>query len=1113
MLACLGCGGGRERPPDVPEEVARHNNLGTSLLSQQKWEDAAVEFQRAIEARPGDPIPLNNLAVARLQQGRIEDAERALRQALVFDPDHPHTHFNLGLIERNRGNFEAALTHFQKVAARDPEEVFTQYSLGSCLARLGRDDEAERALRRAIELHPGHISSLYALGRLLLQLGRTEEGSELITRSQEIRTRSGLEEAVGTQYGEQGPYAIGVDYPAGALRAPAPIPVTFRARGAATDAGERAATAWTVYVPDPRGAPALLAGGRGLYRIGLAGGTAALPDDAEIAGLVTADIDRNGSLEVVALTARLSVRVLEMGADGGLAWRESPLLGIPGAREPAGSAALALVDRDHDGDLDLFLCWGFEPSPGAPGCALATNDGSGRFSLDPPGHGVRLDGVDGAPVALAFSDCDNDRDVDLLVAARRSLRLFSNQRDGTFDDVSEARGLGKAVQDAGSLTVADLNKDGWMDLLVGDPDGPRILFNRRGAFEPARPVDAPAPPSAAGATMRGPGRALALDFDNDGFLDIAAVDAGGHLMLYRNLGAGEWGRGGAAVEPEAARPSAPLAALDADADGDQDLAVLGPRGLEVLANEGGNANRWLAIQPRGVGDNSYGVGAKVEVLAGTLRQKFEVTSPVPLHVGLGRNDEADAVRVLWPGGVLQDELHRRSGVIASLEQLDRKGTSCPLLYAWRDGAWNFVTDFLGGCAIGYQLAPGVFNLPDTDEYVKVDGGLGAEGGILRLRLNNQLEEVIWFDQAELVVVDHPEGTEVFPNERLTPGPPWPEFRLFASADVRAVAAARDVEGNRDVTELLRERDRRYVQGFGLLPFKGYAQPHTLELNLGQLPAGRRAVLLLDGWIDYADSTANIAAAQAGLRLRPPRLLVPDGMGDWREAKGLMGFPAGLPKTMAVELTGWLARADPRVRIETSMRIYWDSARLMVGGEDTPLRIRRLRPVQAELRFGGFPRETSPDGRKPLVYDPAEVSPHAGWKAHVGAYTPFGEVGALLEEIDDRFVTTRSGDEIELRFADPGPPVPGMTQTYLLYADGFGKDMDPNSAASDEVGPIPFHAMPAYPYGPEVKVPTRAASPRGGSPPRLVLAAPDGAPGATPLILVPYRPSSHAASVK
>jgi hypothetical protein len=64
-----------------------------------------------------------------------------------------------------------------------------------------------------------------------------------------------------------------------------------------------------------------------------------------------------------------------------------------------------------------------------------------------------------------------------------------------------------------------------------------------------------------------------------------------------------------------------------------------------------------------------------------------------------------------------------------------------------------------------------------------------------------------------------------------------------------------------------------------------------------------------------------------------------------------------------------------------------------------------------------------------------------------------------------FVITRSGDEMEIAF-DVGelPELkPGWVRDFLIYVDGFGKDMDPNSAAPFFLGPLPFHGMSSFPY--------------------------------------------------
>ena len=83
----------------------------------------------------------------------------------------------------------------------------------------------------------------------------------------------------------------------------------------------------------------------------------------------------------------------------------------------------------------------------------------------------------------------------------------------------------------------------------------------------------------------------------------------------------------------------------------------------------------------------------------------------------------------------------------------------------------------------------------------------------------------------------------------------------------------------------------------------------------------------------------------------------------------------------------------------------------------------------------------------------------------GKYTREGDVGELLAKSDDMFVISGPGDEISLSFDAVKLPllVPGWTRTFLLYADGFSKEMDINSASPDQLGPLPFHAMSRYPY--------------------------------------------------
>ncbi|MBL8151763.1 MAG: hypothetical protein JNN15_17705 [Blastocatellia bacterium] len=423
------------------------------------------------------------------------------------------------------------------------------------------------------------------------------------------------------------------------------------------------------------------------------------------------------------------------------------------------------------------------------------------------------------------------------------------------------------------------------------------------------------------------------------------------------------------------------------------------------------------------------------------------------------------MRIIWPAGIVQPEIGMASNKPCKIQELDRKGTSCPLLYGWNGERFGFITDFLGGCSIGYLTAPGQFNYPDTDEYILVRGEqLKPKNGLYSLRMNNQLEEVIFFDAVRMLAVDHPADTEIFPNERLLPAPPYPEFKIYSVKNPQLPVSAIGNKGQ-DILPLIAKIDRLYPEDFKLLPFKGYSEEHSITLDLGDTKGYKQILLLLHAWIDYADSTSNLAASQTNTKLTPPYLQVKNRKGEWQTVIEQMGFPAGLPKTMTVDLTDKFLTEDRSLRIVTSMRIYWDQILVDKSDGDSNVLITELEPAKADLGWRGFPQEYRPEGKQPLVYDYQKVDQIAPWKVHLGNYTRYGDVKPLLLSPDDMYVITRNGDEIELEFDASRLPklTSGWKRDFLIYADGFGKDMDINSAKPETVGPLPFHKMSSYPY--------------------------------------------------
>ncbi len=475
--------------------------------------------------------------------------------------------------------------------------------------------------------------------------------------------------------------------------------------------------------------------------------------------------------------------------------------------------------------------------------------------------------------------------------------------------------------------------------------------------------------------------------------------------------------------------------------------------------------KWIRVGLNGVKNLKLAYGAEVEVKAGASYQK-KMYAGVPVLFDLGGRAEADTVRISWANGLIQNEPKQAAGKSYLYKEAQRLSGSCPMIWTWNGHEFEFITDVLGVAPLGASSGDGQYFATDHDEYVQIPGeSLKATNGTYEVRITEELSEVSYLDQVRLIAVDHPAATDIYTSERWK-GPPFPEFRLYGASRRIYPKFARDGEG-RDVLPKLLHQDRQYADTFKR-DSVGVAETHTLDLDFGSGTArANKAVLIMNGWVDWADGSTFMAAAQEGKGgLMPPYLQVKNSRGEWQTVIEDMGMPDGKPKTISVDLTGKFLSASREVRIVTNLCLYWDEIFLSEDSRVPQVQMTKVPVASTDVRFRGFSdSKISPQRKQPEQFFYSVVTPTSYWNPTPGKYTRYGDVRELVEAPDDRFVVMGAGDELRLRFAASSlPPLrPGWKRDFLLKVDGWAKDRDANTAYSQSVEPLPFHAMSRYPY--------------------------------------------------
>ena len=409
-------------------------------------------------------------------------------------------------------------------------------------------------------------------------------------------------------------------------------------------------------------------------------------------GGAAADYDNDGHADLY-LAALGPNRLYRGRGDGTFA----DVTGEAGVGDPGFSTSALWFDYDGDGHLDLFVAnyveWTAETDlfctldgetksyctpesyPGQS-ATLYRNRGDGTFEDVTAAAGVEAPSAKGLGVVMLDSDADGW--MDLFVANdTQPNQLFRNRGDGTFEDIAvtaavafSETGVARAGMGADAADYAD---SGLPGLVIGNFSNEMLaLYHNEG--NGLFIDEAPRSPLGRATLLTLTFGCFFFDADLDGRLDIFA--ANGHVaddigrvqsqvshaqrpQLFRNLGGGRFeeasAAGGGLETPLVGRGAA---YADADGDGDLDVVITANGGAPRLLRNDTAAGGLLRVRLVGTAANRDGIGARVEATAGGQTRwrrvrtgsSYASQSELPVTFGLGAAPRVDAVRVVWPGG-------------------------------------------------------------------------------------------------------------------------------------------------------------------------------------------------------------------------------------------------------------------------------------------------------------------------------------------------------------------------------------------------------------------------------------------------------------------------------
>jgi len=1118
-------------------DVQRLRNLGKAYYEQGKYDDAVAQFEKAVGAGQAFATDHLDLGLALLQDNQLDQALGELATAKRMDPRLLAIHYNLGVLFKREQRYPDAEAELKHVVDADPADPAAWFNLGTVFFAEKQLPEALAAFERVTGMGFGRAQNFYVAATfhvftILTRLRRPEDAQKYLKLNQAFRDKV---PSISIQYPalEAGRYgAIIVPPAAPSASAPLPASVTFtdvtarlairaaagraktsgaaeiKAAGYSLELGRRAILPLfpssfaigdydgdghaDIYIVRPGGRNQLLHNdGKGSFTD--VTGKAGVAGDGRGLSAVFVDYDNSGHPSL--LVAGLGGVVLYHNRGDGTFTDETAKAGLAAKPGELDTHVIAF-DSDGDGFLDLVTTaytnlsepphravFGFPQDFEGAGSHLYRNNGDGTFSDLTSSSG--LSAVHGKMRSVIFADFNDDGYADLVFMREGAPPLlYLNRGEDRFEDATAEAGPDFTKLAAVDAEVADLNHDGFFDLVLWSPHSYSVLWGRGNAhfkaadFPPALPLNA--------AQRFGTLGTLA-DVDGNGFDDLIAFDDSGHLHAALNQGGQFRQVIDVKVPGQPEMGSAPAALATASLVSPARLDLVTAAEDDTVRVLEGPPERWALVALDGYKSNKAGVGCAVEFKAGDYYNKVLATGG-PVSIFTGNIGKLDVVRVTWPNLIVENSINVATDTPTAVRESERLASSCPFLYVWNGERYVFLSDIMGVSPLG-ELAPdGTRVRPNPDQVVSLGSAPQTQNGRLTFQITSEMRETDYFDQLRLAAVDHPAAQAVYANEIYSSTPAPPE--VYALGETHLPLSAVDDRGH-DVLPLVRQFDGRTPADFGRNRILGLADRHSLTLDLGRFPASADPALWLTGWVFWTDSNASRALeTNKRLAMVSPYLQVRDRDGRWVTVIPDMGLPSGTNRTFRVELRGRFLSADHHVRIVTNLCVYWDRVLVTTGDRRLPdlwgagpaagargsglkfgasaWHARELPMTSADLHYRGFSEPIAdPRHLRPDDFDYSRRLADAPWNPFAGRYTRYGSVRKLVTSGDDQLVVMAAGDEMTVSFDAGTLPAlrAGWKRDYFLYARGYAKDGEPNTAEFRTSGPLPFFKMSNYPYTP------------------------------------------------